>query len=151
MNLRQVTDKLATMWILALIPNVSWKSNSWPPLQWNAVALWAWDIVVDNCAICRNHIMDLCKYEGLVKSGGSSGLTPMCDILTYLPLRYRVPGESGLRDVRRVHSCVGRLQCKKTCLLLFTLSSSSYGQYHGETFANCMKLLRSGQSTKINT
>jgi len=22
--------------------------------------LWAWDIVVDNCAICRNHIMDLC-------------------------------------------------------------------------------------------
>ncbi|ERS97155.1 hypothetical protein HMPREF1624_06486 [Sporothrix schenckii ATCC 58251] len=30
--------------------------------KWNAVALWAWDIVVDNCAICRNHIMDLCKY-----------------------------------------------------------------------------------------
>ncbi|PKS11873.1 hypothetical protein jhhlp_001167 [Lomentospora prolificans] len=26
----------------------------------HAVALWAWDIVVDNCAICRNHIMDLC-------------------------------------------------------------------------------------------
>jgi hypothetical protein len=24
------------------------------------VSLWAWDIVVDNCAICRNHIMDLC-------------------------------------------------------------------------------------------
>ena len=30
--------------------------------QWNAVALWAWDIVVDNCAICRNHIMDLCMW-----------------------------------------------------------------------------------------
>ncbi|KAJ4398021.1 RING-box protein hrt1 [Neurospora sp. IMI 360204] len=30
--------------------------------KWNAVALWAWDIVVDNCAICRNHIMDLCKF-----------------------------------------------------------------------------------------
>lgn len=30
--------------------------------QWNAVALWAWDIVVDNCAICRNHIMDLCTH-----------------------------------------------------------------------------------------
>ncbi|KAJ3369828.1 RING-box protein 1A [Allomyces arbusculus] len=28
--------------------------------KWNAVALWAWDIIVDNCAICRNHIMDLC-------------------------------------------------------------------------------------------
>ena len=32
-------------------------------IQWNAVALWAWDIVVDNCAICRNHIMDLCKIR----------------------------------------------------------------------------------------
>ncbi|PWZ08724.1 RING-box protein 1 [Zea mays] len=31
--------------------------------KWNAVALWAWDIVVDNCAICRNHIMDLCKFR----------------------------------------------------------------------------------------
>lgn len=28
--------------------------------KWAAVALWSWDIVVDNCAICRNHIMDLC-------------------------------------------------------------------------------------------
>ncbi|XP_020526190.1 RING-box protein 1a-like isoform X2 [Amborella trichopoda] len=28
--------------------------------KWSAVALWAWDILVDNCAICRNHIMDLC-------------------------------------------------------------------------------------------
>ena len=24
------------------------------------MALWSWDIQVDNCAICRNHIMDLC-------------------------------------------------------------------------------------------
>jgi RING-box protein 1 len=31
--------------------------------KWNAVALWSWDIVVDNCAICRNHIMDLCALE----------------------------------------------------------------------------------------
>ena len=28
--------------------------------KWNAVALWSWDIHVDTCAICRNHIMDLC-------------------------------------------------------------------------------------------
>lgn len=32
-------------------------------MEWNAVALWAWDIVVDNCAICRNHIMDLCRQH----------------------------------------------------------------------------------------
>ena len=28
--------------------------------KWNAVALWSWDIQVDTCAICRNHIQDLC-------------------------------------------------------------------------------------------
>jgi E3 ubiquitin-protein ligase RBX1 len=28
--------------------------------KWNAVALWSWDIIVDNCAICRNHVMELC-------------------------------------------------------------------------------------------
>ena len=25
--------------------------------KWNAVALWSWDTQIDNCAICRNHIM----------------------------------------------------------------------------------------------
>ena len=34
--------------------------NRFEVKKWNAVTLWAWDIVVDNCAICRNHIMDLC-------------------------------------------------------------------------------------------
>ncbi|EDW02722.1 RING-box protein 1 [Drosophila grimshawi] len=28
--------------------------------KWHGVALWEWDIVVDNCAICRNHVMDPC-------------------------------------------------------------------------------------------
>ncbi|KAH8323091.1 hypothetical protein KR074_003162, partial [Drosophila pseudoananassae] len=28
--------------------------------KWDGVAMWSWDIVVDNCAICRNHIMQLC-------------------------------------------------------------------------------------------
>jgi hypothetical protein len=36
-------------------------SHSFPPAPHTQVALWAWDIVVDNCAICRNHIMDLCE------------------------------------------------------------------------------------------
>ena len=26
--------------------------------KWNAVALWGWDIQVDNCAICRNSLME---------------------------------------------------------------------------------------------
>mmetsp|Transcript_28631 Transcript_28631/g.72527 ORF Transcript_28631/g.72527 Transcript_28631/m.72527 type:complete len:127 (+) Transcript_28631:153-533(+) len=25
---------------------------------WNAVGLWSWDVLVDNCAICRNHLME---------------------------------------------------------------------------------------------
>ena len=28
--------------------------------KWTAVALWAWDIETDNCAICRNHIQEKC-------------------------------------------------------------------------------------------
>ena len=26
----------------------------------NAISLWSWDMVVETCAICRNHIMELC-------------------------------------------------------------------------------------------
>nr|GEV68594.1 ribonuclease H-like domain-containing protein [Tanacetum cinerariifolium] len=36
--------------------------------KWNVVSLYAWDIVLDNCAICRNNIMDLWRvwecYKG---------------------------------------------------------------------------------------
>lgn len=28
--------------------------------KWTAVAFWLWDIVVDTCAICRNHLMEPC-------------------------------------------------------------------------------------------
>ncbi|CAD5324715.1 unnamed protein product [Arabidopsis thaliana] len=42
------------------VPSSSSKNSKRFELKkWSAVALWAWDIVVDNCAICRNHIMDL--------------------------------------------------------------------------------------------
>ncbi|RSH88065.1 RING-box protein 1 [Apiotrichum porosum] len=43
--------------------------------KWNAVALWAWDIVVDNCAICRNHIMDLCIECQANQGAESEGCT----------------------------------------------------------------------------
>eukprot|EP00287_Rhodomonas_sp_CCMP768_P017872 CAMPEP_0202807706 /NCGR_PEP_ID=MMETSP1389-20130828/388_1 /ASSEMBLY_ACC=CAM_ASM_000865 /TAXON_ID=302021 /ORGANISM="Rhodomonas sp., Strain CCMP768" /LENGTH=135 /DNA_ID=CAMNT_0049477801 /DNA_START=32 /DNA_END=437 /DNA_ORIENTATION=- len=58
--------------------------------KWNAVALWAWDIVVDNCAICRNHIMDLCiecqahQASAQAKSAqllGASATTPSTSIV----------------------------------------------------------------------
>ncbi|ODV96305.1 hypothetical protein PACTADRAFT_75455 [Pachysolen tannophilus NRRL Y-2460] len=28
--------------------------------KWTAVAFWSWDMVVENCAICRNHLMEQC-------------------------------------------------------------------------------------------
>ncbi|GET88235.1 ring-box protein 1, putative [Leishmania tarentolae] len=43
-----------------LVAEESTKGNRFELKKWNAVALWSWDIQVDTCAICRNHIMDLC-------------------------------------------------------------------------------------------
>ncbi|CAG2173780.1 unnamed protein product [Oppiella nova] len=38
------------------------------------VAQWGWDVVVDNCAICRNNIMELCiECQAQYGSGGDPG------------------------------------------------------------------------------
>lgn len=40
------------------------------------MALWSWDIQVDNCAICRNHIMDLCiECQANQGTGTAAGAT----------------------------------------------------------------------------
>ena len=80
-------------------------------IQWNAVALWAWDIVVDNCAICRNHIMDLCKC---LKS--SMAVRPLTDS------RHRVSGQPGFCNQRGVYSSLGHLQCKLSSLSFYASS-----------------------------
>ena len=28
--------------------------------KWNAVTMWKWEGEQDACAICRNHLMDIC-------------------------------------------------------------------------------------------
>jgi len=45
--------------------------------KWHAVTLWTWDICVENCAICRNHIMELCIEAQA--DGGAGGTNATCD------------------------------------------------------------------------
>ncbi|KCV73338.1 hypothetical protein H696_00877 [Fonticula alba] len=45
--------------------------------KWNAVALWSWDLAIENCAICRNHIMDRCiNCQARQSSASGPGDTP---------------------------------------------------------------------------
>jgi len=37
------------------------ENNIFKVKKWNAVSLWSWNIVVDNCAICRNNITYSCS------------------------------------------------------------------------------------------
>lgn len=85
------------------------------PGQWNAVALWAWDIVVDNCAICRNHIMDLCAL--MKRSQRAASL--LLHVLRLaanggiaIAIRHRVSGKPSFSHQRRVHCSMGHLQCE---------------------------------------
>ncbi|KAM9914851.1 hypothetical protein OXX69_000240 [Metschnikowia pulcherrima] len=41
-------------------PVVAKKKPRFEVKKWTAVAFWSWDIVVDTCAICRNHLMEPC-------------------------------------------------------------------------------------------
>ncbi|KAM7538189.1 hypothetical protein Aperf_G00000070686 [Anoplocephala perfoliata] len=63
--------------------------------KWNAVALWAWDIVVDNCAICRNHIMDLCiECQANPQADGNDECSVAwgnCNVRSYFGFMFSMP------------------------------------------------------------
>jgi hypothetical protein len=85
--------------------------------KWSAVALWAWDIVVDNCAICRNHIMDLCiECQANQASSTNEGKPFSCLLLL------------SLADAsRRVHRGLGGVQSRLSLSLHLQMAQDATG------------------------
>ena len=90
--------------------------------QWNAVALWAWDIVVDNCAICRNHIMDLCidcqANQATTTSEECTVAWGICNVSIFLLFPYARPHTN--RDSQHAFHfhCISRwLKTRQVCPL----------------------------------
>ncbi|EDW79545.1 uncharacterized protein Dwil_GK20357 [Drosophila willistoni] len=46
--------------------------------KWVVHGLWSWDVAVDNCAICRNHIMDMCIECQASPDDKKEDCTPAC-------------------------------------------------------------------------
>ncbi|EWY91680.1 RING-box protein 1 [Fusarium oxysporum f. sp. raphani 54005] len=89
--------------------------------KWNAVALWAWDIVVDNCAICRNHIMDLCiECQANQASATSEECTVawgICNVRLQRALSFRVIRLTETQHAFHFH-CISRwLKARSVCPL----------------------------------
>lgn len=42
------------------ITSVGHSEDSFEVIRWDALGLWSWDMDVEQCAICRNHIMEDC-------------------------------------------------------------------------------------------
>ncbi|KAI8924209.1 hypothetical protein BC831DRAFT_402792, partial [Entophlyctis helioformis] len=124
-----------------------------PPLdatQWNAVTMWAWDIVVDTCAICRNHIMDLCNASECQANQGSatteectvawvSATTPShfhC-ISRWLKTRHVCPMDNREWEFQKVHKRI-RFACFGCVLSPLGLTIASDRSTEDNPCAGCL-------------
>ncbi|KAL7674619.1 hypothetical protein ACOME3_000896 [Neoechinorhynchus agilis] len=55
-------------------PSTTGKGLRFEIRKWNAVAMWAWDLSTDTCAVCRSSIMELC-VDCQVNTAADSRLT----------------------------------------------------------------------------
>lgn len=96
--------------------------------KWSAVALWAWDIQVDKCAICRNQIMG----EPLPLAIMSPSNFTRISRLTHARLpgarpMHRVPVAPGGSDGEGVHRGLGSVQPRVPLPLHPPMASNTAG------------------------
>lgn len=93
-------------------------------MQCQTDAIGCWDVAVDlaldrlphQCAICRNHIMDLCRLSSRTSLSAASKIT--CLHLLFAAactspcehIRHRMPGQPGLCYYGRMHRRLGSMQ-----------------------------------------
>ncbi|RLV93843.1 RING-box protein HRT1 [Spathaspora sp. JA1] len=57
---RMDVDEVAQDSVESTPPSATKPKQKFEVKKWTAVAFWSWDMQIENCAICRNHLMEPC-------------------------------------------------------------------------------------------